>query len=260
MDLRRRPLAISAALAALALLATAPGRADWLVTRDGARIETRGPWQQKGKLVVFTRTDGTLSSLRLQEVDLDASRRATEAEKIEAPAPGSGAPAHPRRPSVRSLTDKDFPKRSPAPEDGAAAPGADTAKPEGDAEGSTDKAAAEAAKTAPKLEVVSWERAEGIGEAVRLTGLLRNNATDQATGVELLANLYDETGALLVRQQAKLEQDHLGPGETTPFTVEVPGSYTFSAVNFQTRSTGFKLRVEPRDEAPPPPQQPPPQP
>jgi hypothetical protein len=259
MDLRRRLAAratILPALAVLAVLAAAPARADWLVTRDGARIETRGPWQQKGKLVVFTRTDGTLSSLRLQEVDLDASRRATEAEKVEAPAAGSSsAPAaRPRRPSVLSLTDKDFKKSTPPPAPEGAA-GADVAEPEVGAEAPADQVAPAADKDKPKLEVVSWERAEGVGEAVRLTGLLRNNSADQVTGAELVANLYDETGKLLARQKADLQQDHLGPGETTPFVVEVPGSYAFSAVNFQTRSTAFKLRVEPVG----PGQEPPPQ-
>ena len=69
------------ALALAAILAAGPAlpaKADWLVTREGARVETQGAWKVKGKLVVFHTSTGKLSSLRVAEVDLDASRRATE--------------------------------------------------------------------------------------------------------------------------------------------------------------------------------------
>ena len=67
-------------LAVLATLASTvgPAKADWLITREGARVETQGAWKVKGKLVVFETADGKLSSLRVADVDLDASRRATE--------------------------------------------------------------------------------------------------------------------------------------------------------------------------------------
>lgn len=52
---------------------------DVLVTREGARVETRGAWEVKGRQVVFELPNGALSSLRLSEIDLDASRAATRA-------------------------------------------------------------------------------------------------------------------------------------------------------------------------------------
>ncbi len=61
----------------LVLLAPAVA-ADWLVTQEGARVETKGPWKVKGRTVVFTSSKGRLSSMRLAEVDLDASAAATE--------------------------------------------------------------------------------------------------------------------------------------------------------------------------------------
>jgi len=77
-------------LLALALSAAAalPAHADWLVTHEGGQVETKGPWQTKGKLVVFTRADdGALASLRASEVDLDASAKLTAAAKVKAEAP-----------------------------------------------------------------------------------------------------------------------------------------------------------------------------
>ena len=63
--------------AALACLAGA-ALGDWLVTRDGHRIETEGPWRVEGARVLFHSLGGTLHSIELSEIDLEASRRLTE--------------------------------------------------------------------------------------------------------------------------------------------------------------------------------------
>ena len=80
------------ATAAVALLAS-PATGDWLVTTDGSRIETDGPWTERGRTVVFE-SDGQLMSLRLADVDLEASRALTaEAEAAKrrpAPPPPPG--------------------------------------------------------------------------------------------------------------------------------------------------------------------------
>src|SRR3954449_11180111 len=79
---------VALGLLAWGAAAYAPARADWLVTREGGRVETKGPWQVKGKLVVFARAgDGSLASLRATEVDLDASAKATTEAKIRSEAP-----------------------------------------------------------------------------------------------------------------------------------------------------------------------------
>ncbi|HET9767963.1 MAG TPA: hypothetical protein VFS60_13995, partial [Thermoanaerobaculia bacterium] len=60
-----RALAASLAAAALAAAAAAaPAAADWLVMRDGSRVETKGAWEVRGTLVVLTLPNGTLSSVR----------------------------------------------------------------------------------------------------------------------------------------------------------------------------------------------------
>ena len=69
------------------LVAALPASGDWLVSRDGERIETRGPWTVKRSSVVFTAANGALSSLRLADVDLEASEKATAEAAAETPAP-----------------------------------------------------------------------------------------------------------------------------------------------------------------------------
>lgn len=105
--------------AAVTLLSPAFAHADWLVTRDGQRIETQGPWKVQGKLLVFTNAQGQLSSLRASEVDLEASEAATRtAEAPEQPAPEATTTKPRRAPMV--ITDADI-----APSTGPAAGGAE---------------------------------------------------------------------------------------------------------------------------------------
>lgn len=71
---------IRPAICALLFLVAATAQADWLVLQNGERLETRGTWTVKGKQIVYTAPDKSLRSLRLSEVDLEASHRASAAE------------------------------------------------------------------------------------------------------------------------------------------------------------------------------------
>lgn len=89
------------------LLAAAPAvQADWLVTREGQRIRTEGPWKVKGRMVVFTSDRGTLSSIRLDEVDLEASEQETARATRSAPSAEAATKGQPK-PSVMILTNQD---------------------------------------------------------------------------------------------------------------------------------------------------------
>jgi hypothetical protein len=219
-----RPTAAALAAALLALAAV-PAGADWLVTREGGRVETKGSWQTKGKLVVFTLPNGKLSSLRLSEVDLDASRRATaEAAAAAEAAPAAPAEAPKQREAKVVLTDASFKRTTPpAP---PAAPG-DEAKKDGEAPPDANK---------NKLAIASWERlvAPGNGSVV-IAGEVRNDAPDQATGVTVTVLLYDETGKLLVSGDAVLTSTIIPAGQTASFRAEFPDVFTFAAAKFDAR-------------------------
>lgn len=220
MKHQNRSAAVLAAV--LVALAAVPASADWLVTRQGGKVETRGAWKVKGKLVVFTLPDGKLSSLRLAEVDLDASRRTTE-EAVAATAAALAAPA-PEPPKPREakvvLTDKDF-QRTPPP---APAPEA-----EGGKEGE------EAAAGSGQVVVTSWERVADPGGHVVLTGTLRNDAPNDATGVLVSVLLYDETGKLIVSGNAVLSSTVLPAGQSGSFRAEFQDVYSFAAAKFEAR-------------------------
>ena len=79
--------------------------ADWLVTTDGATVETRGPWEVKGTMVIFTSPTGVLSSLPLSTVNLEASQVHTQKMIEAASAPEAEAPV--KRQAVMVITDAD---------------------------------------------------------------------------------------------------------------------------------------------------------
>jgi hypothetical protein len=224
---------IGAAALAAALFA-APAAADWLVTRDGGRVETRGAWKTKGKLVVFTRADGQLSSLRLTDVDLAASERATaeavakakEAAEVKPPPP-------PEKKEARwVMTDKDF-RSTPPP------PPKDEAKPE-----ETDAAGR------PKLNVVleSWER-KNIPDGLEITGTLRNPGDEITADVGVTVRLFDETGALIATGEGRIATPALGPGEAANFRAAFTGVFTYAEAKFDTRGYGLRIRATKPEEA-----------
>jgi hypothetical protein len=226
-------------LAALAG-AAGPARADWLVTREGARIETRGAWNVKGKLVVFHTAAGKLSSLRVAEVDLDASRRVTE-EAVAAEAQADAEPEKPaeRRKPVRVITDKDVRQASPAP---APAPGD---QPEAAAPGTT---------SGPVLLVEAWNQArDPEKDHVLINGMLQNTSGSTATDVKLKVLLFDETGTLIATSQAAIDKGALPPGERAAFKAEFPGYFSFATIQFEPKSRSLSTRPadQPIPEAPP---------
>jgi hypothetical protein len=225
-----------AAAIVLALTAGAAGdaAADWLVTRDGSRVETRGPWEVREAIVVFTLTNGSLGSLRVADVDLDASRAAS------APPPPPPAPPPPRAP-ILVLTDADVAHVGPsgegeagAPQD-AAAPGADAAAPDAAGEDATAGAVSAA------LTVTGWddETLSGPEGGTAITGTLSNVSENTVAGIFLLVHLEDVAGGTLASSPAALGSAALSPGQETPFRAPFPGIFTFANARFEARGTGF---------------------
>ena len=226
----------------------APGRADWLLTRDGARIETRGPWTVKGKLVVFTLASGTLSSLRTTEVDLEASAQSTAEAQARAAAPPAAEKPAEKPPPVLVLTDADV---EHVDDDGQ--PLAGEAGGSGAAEGG------EASQKAPPgggLAVVSWDQVHDADRNVlEIYGVVRNGGRDMMANVTVEAAVYDQNGLLLTTGSTALTEAALEPGATANFRLAFPGLTAIAAARFEARGTPIASRVPAPSEsaAPPPP-------
>ena len=246
---RRLPGVRTAAAICLCVAAlgpAAPARADWLVTTDGGKVETQGPWKVDGKRVVFTLKDGTLSSLRLTEVDLDASRQATTAMAEEAAAAKASAAAEaaPAKKSTRVFTDKDFAKPPAPPKDDAK---------EGDAKPASDAAAAPGA-----VKVVDWKQSRNQEtHALEITGSVRNTGPDLAVAISVNVRLFNPRGEQFATQAAALTTRSLHPNQNTAFTAVFPDVIDFASAKIDVMSTPLLEKPPaPPDadaEAPPPP-------
>ncbi|HEY0511175.1 MAG TPA: FxLYD domain-containing protein [Thermoanaerobaculia bacterium] len=220
--------------------AAAPARADWLVTREGGRVETKGPWQTKGKLLVFTRAaDGALASLRVSEVDLDASAKATAAAKVQESAPP--APEAPKK-KLAVLTDKDF--RKPAPAAG------DDAKPD---DGKTP------ANSGP-VTVSGWRRTDR-DDGLVIEGTVHNSTGGMIINASVEVQLYNEAGERIGTAQGLLTSTSVQPNGSVDFRANFPGVFTFADVKFQPQGIPLDMNPpapdqgadkKPADKTPPP--------
>lgn len=212
-------IVLAAAVAGL----TPPAAGDRLVTRDGAEIETRGPWRVEGKLVIFHLPNGTLSSLRVSEVDLDASAEASRRD-----GPPAAAATAPPPPPVLVLTDRDVKRAAPPP---AAATGDDeagTGEPPGpatgDDRGTGGAPPADRPLIAPAegLAVLSWEtRDGGLLGGIELTGTVINRSDALVIDTVLKVRI-PEAGGETREVEAFLDNPTLGPGRQTRFRVPLP--------------------------------------
>jgi len=233
----RRSHLVPAALAAILLMA-APLGADWLVTRDGGRVETKGAWKVQGKLVVFTRPAGQLASLRVSDVNWAASELATAAAAAKPPEVKKEPPKPPKE-SKWVLTDADFQRTAPSP----AAP----APAEAPAAEETDTAGR------PRVPVVvdGWERTDGK-DGVEISGTLRNTGNELAAEAGVTVRLYDETGKLVATGEGRTGTPALGPGTTAAFRVAFPGVFTFADAKFEVRGYGLRIKAAEPEKPPPP--------
>jgi hypothetical protein len=236
-----------------ALAAVAPLYGDWLVTRDGARIETQGQWKIKGRMVIFTQTNGTLSSLRLSEVDLEASAAAASEEPEVQPAPPE---QEPEKDPVLVLTDADVGHPNLAMLEALEqeeAEGETGGEAEGDAEQEQDQEQeGERTDGAAPVRVVSWEDlTEREGGGVAIQGVLANQGEDMATELTLRLTLYDEAGNRLGETDARLTSRSLMPGRQTEFRADFPTIFAFDRVDFQIAGNSYRARAQEQAQEPP---------
>jgi hypothetical protein len=255
---RRRKLA-SWLPAMLLLVCSGAANADWLVTVEGDRIETRGPWRVEGSRVVFEAANGALTAMRVSTIDFDA----TDAYAAKLAAPPAPKVVAPRVEPVLVLTESDVPRarivEPPLAEGGAEgddAEGDAQTGAQGGAQGGTEvtaeggatttgsssagspPAAARAATASadvrvalPGVVVSSWQERESTA-GLRFSGSLANDSRSFATMLRVEAAVYDQTGGLLETRTASLARTSISPGRSTTFEVSFPGVFSYGEVRF----------------------------
>lgn len=222
----------------LAWAATLSAGAETLVTTDGSEIQTRGPWQQKGKMVVFTDPNGQLSALRAEDIDFEATQRRATAPVS---APTVAMPTDEKPVAKIIITDADVahvaPSELPADpaDDSTGDPDADTstAAPPGGTDG--------ADTSASQVRVIAWDQEDPAdGEGRVIFGTLRNDGNTFATGIELEIAVYEDEGALAGTQSITPVKTSLRPGESTTFRAQFNEVFAVGA----TRMTVSSVELE----------------
>ena len=202
----------------VAFSCAAPMAADWLVTREGARIETEGPWETRGRLVVFTLPNGTLSSMRASELDLTASEQATE-EALHAAAAPPPPPLEAPPPSepVLILTNRDI--RSAIPANRVAEGDVDAkGKVDSSIDTGDDESGGKGKDEEQGVRVTEWsERTSSIGDGVEVTGMIENGTKEAIRNLQLSVAMIGDDEKTLGTVRAFLSKTDLPPGGTTSF-------------------------------------------
>jgi hypothetical protein len=196
-----------------------------VVLKGGTRIELKHPWVQQGTNALLTRSDGTLFSVPISEIDL----KATAAAKKAVPPPDPAAVAPPQTPvealrlgregpraKVR-LTDADVSHETVQGQASAAAQG---------------QGKAETGKGAARLDVAGYDQSKS-GSNLLLRGSVRNFGGTAASNARMSVTALDENGDLIGTGEASLSKGSLEPFETVAFTAAVPvGDKIVAALRF----------------------------
>ena len=223
-------------LAVMGLLIAAGTSADWLVTVDGSRIETKGEWEVDGRRVVFTLPNGTLSAMRASEVDLEASRAATEEANRPPDEAADDQREKPKPEPVLVLTNKDIRRAT--------------------AESETDDGNVSPSESRQQaIRVVEWNVESGEG-GLRVVGRLENGSDRLQSGIRMRIEVRNDEGELMAAASSTVTRETLVAGGITSFTArfsgfaELPGSPTFLIDTLESRrDQSDSPGLEPEDPA-----------
>lgn len=224
------------ALAVLVLASTATRSAgDWIVTRDGTRIETRGPWRLEGRRVVFEDVAGTLSALRREDVDIEASHASSRDRSVDVET-SMAVPVTEAGSSVLVLTDADVPRGTLAgPEAGPVAEGS---APSGEAE--------PAGRSELLVRILSWDLRDAPEiDGVEIVGVLENTSSPLVGDVAIAARIFAADGTPLGESSAVLESDVLVRGEVSRFRVLFEDVADVAMVDLEPSCVRYSGRLAP---------------
>ena len=219
-------------LAAIMVLAfgTATARADWLVMKDGTKVETRGPWRVEGALVLFEIDTTRLASVRASDVDLEASRQWTEVARATTERARSAVPEEKPK-AVFVLTDADVRHSTDAP----------TAD-----DGEADAALEDVVAAAGEVRVAAWNVSDlPTNDGIRIVGTARNTTEVVASDLNIDILVYDSTGELVHSGPAVLGSRALGPNQTTSLAADLPGVFAYERVEFAVDFVSLERIAQP---------------
>lgn len=200
-----------------------------VVLRGGVVIETAKPPVRRGDQVLLTRTDGTLLSVPVSEID----RTATAARAAAAPAPKPTAIVAPTLAGAARAA-REVPKARIRITDADVSHGEAAAAEAQAASGEAEKEAASSAGVG-RVEVAEYSQ-EKSGDALVVRGTLKNPGATPALNVRMSVTAIDSKGQTITSGEAGLSNAVIEPSRTVAFTVTIPvGSRNVASLRFSPR-------------------------
>lgn len=197
-----------------------------VVLKGGTRIELKGPWVRQAGNALLTRSDGTLLSVSISEIDL----KATAAAKKAVPPPDPAAVAPPQTPVEALRLGREGPRAKVRLTDADVSH--ETIQTQASTQAQGQGKAETAGKGAARLDVAGYDQSKS-GPNVLLRGSLRNFGGTAASNARMSITALDENGDLIGTGEASLSKGSLEPFETVAFTAAVPvGDKIVAALRF----------------------------
>ena len=203
-----------------------------IVLRGGVVINLKKAPERRGETVLLTRTDGTLLSVPLSEIDRPATAAARSAAASTPPPAPTPAPAATLAGAARAA--KEIPKARIRITDADVSHGEAAAAEAEAARGEAEKEAATSAG-AGRVEVAEYTQ-EKSGDALVVRGTLKNPGATQALNVRMSVTAMDAKGQTIASGEAGVSNGVIEPSRTVAFTVTIPvGNRNVAAIRFSPR-------------------------
>jgi hypothetical protein len=190
-----------------------------VILKDGQSIAVAKPYVVKGKMAILTRTDGSLVSIPVDDVDVEKTAAAaakpaspapepTPAPVKKATTPAEAARAKAGKRSTVVLTDAEV--RSSVP-----------AGPSGETKEKGDGAVS-----------ISGANATRTKSGYTINGSVVNSGKGDVQGITVTIELVGESGTAMLTTQGTLAKDALAPGEKATFTAEVESETEAKSIRY----------------------------
>jgi hypothetical protein len=212
----------------VAALASGVRAEEIVVLKGGTVVKVKQPIVRRGNTAYLTRTDGTLLSVPVSEIDRDASAAANRAAAVPpppAPAPAASTPAEVAK------ANKENPKARVRITD------ADVSHPLDLEAGTGEEKKETAAVGGPRVEVADYSQ-EKNGNVLGVRGALRNPGQGSAENVRMTITAVDEKGQSIDATTASLSKGVVESGQSVEFTASLNvGDKTVASLRFAPQWT-----------------------
>ena len=204
--------AVPSVLFAAAVFAFAAG--DVIILKGGARVDLKKAPERQGSVVLLTRSDGTLLSVRGSDVDWQATAAARKANGISGK-PDPAVAVSPETPAEAARASREGPKARVKLTDADVGHVGEEESPAG------EKKDAAVKPGGGRLEVIDYGQ-ERSGTSLVVHGSMRNSGGTPAASARLTVTAMDDKGETIASGEAGLSNGQVEPGGTISFSVTIP--------------------------------------